>query len=443
MLRPGRRAGLAAGVLVSVAATVLLSGRLLFGLSPAATVTESARVAGAAAFGLALAGDVTASTAIAATYFRGDPHLTTVEPGAGWSAVRTVVPGTTIVASLDPAATVHDVPFVYEDPDEPYLRDLRERYDLTALVTAEDDEYSAMLAVGGWLGRQFDHGADRPAGEDKACDPVSIIERGRAGARFSCEITSLTMVHVASALGWAARLTTASLTGYTWDHGISELWSNQFRKWFVLDTDFNVVYEVDGVPQSAAELMTQGAALRRAGRLRLRRIAEPKASIPDPTAEATLGLYKYVHTDMRNDWCARPLQRGSPAGGDRATWWMAPSSFPRLLTARRRVTDAHQFDWPVDQVTIHATGAAPAPGGAVRLTLALTAYSPRFVAFEYRVDDTEWQTSPDGHVVTTTAPGPHVIEARVRSVAAFPGPTSTVHLTIATASPAPPPQAGP
>lgn len=296
-------------------------------------------------------------------------------------------------------------PFVYEDPQAPYLAALRERFGLDRLVTGAGSEYEAILKLGGWVGSQFDHGTDPVAGGDKVCDPVRLIEEGRAGGRYWCEIAARLMAHSAASVGLPARVVTVSRDGYTWEHAVAEVWSNEFRKWFVVDADFNMVYEHAGVPLSAIELLQRGEALKSAGELQVRRIAPAKPSIPPGDA---LYVYRYVHVDLRTDWCSRTLRRGSPAGGDAATWWYAVDDIDgRLLSGKKRLADPGEWNWTLN-VPVAFTMESQHNGP----TLVIAAFSPYFSHFEIDLGN-GWERAAARLSLPATR------EARVRVVTDF------------------------
>ena len=267
-----------------------------------------------------------------------------------WYELETTIPGFKVI-DITPIRIPHrNANFVYETADAAYLLRFRETYELESVIKDATSQYEAMLKLGNWIGTRFDHGID-PPGSRQACDPVGLIATGERGAKYWCEIAARVTVQAASSLGWPARVITASRDGYTWEHGVAELWSDDFGKWFVMDTDFNVVYESNGVPLSAFELLHKGHLLQDTGKLDIRAIAPPKPSLP---LIDMIPYYRYIHVDLRNDWCSRPLRRGSPAGGDLATWWTARPDIPPLLTAKTRVDDADSFDWTLNTVAISA-----------------------------------------------------------------------------------------
>lgn len=320
-------------------------------------------------------------------------------------------------------------PFVYESANAPYLRELARQYDLTSIASLGTvTEYESMLRVGAWAGTRWDHGTDPLVGSRFACDPVGLIRAGEAGEKYWCEIASRVMVNVATAIGWPARVVTGSRDGYTWEHAVAELWSNDFQKWFVMDTDFNVVYESGGVPLSAFELAHDGPHLRDSGKLVTRRFAPAKPSLP---LIDVIPFYRWVHIDMRNDWCTRPLRPGSPAGGDLATWWTARDDLGPVLTAKVRVDDPNRFNWPVNVVSIYLISARRLGSRSVELSLGLRAYSPAFAEFELSMDGGPWATARPQLSIEAT-PGRHVIKARVRTRAGSVGPVAEAIFDVAT-----------
>lgn len=418
--RRWRSVGLIALALSSV---FVLAAGIYYRLGPFAFLKQAARVAVTPIAALLGSEDVRDAEQAVASYYVGTVDPSGVSPGESWTKIEQRVPGFRLDEKSVLPAPQAGIPFVYQKGSAEYLRKFRETYRLDEVVAGAPDEYEAMLRLGGWLGSQWDHGLDVLPNDSQVCDPVAVIERGRAGAKYWCEVAARTLVHASSALGWEARLITGSSDGYTWEHAVAEIWSNRFDKWFVIDADLNVVYEEGGVPLSAFELHSRGLALRTDGRLKVRRIAPPKPSLPRADV---LPLYSYIHIDMRSDWCTRKLSRGSPVGGDRATWWAAHEPLrSHLLTAKIRVDDEARFDWRLNNVALYAGEPKVSAEGAA-LTVNLFAYSPQFAGFQVRKDDLEWQDLPGHSMLLPLEPGDHSLSVRARLVSGATGPESRV-----------------
>ena len=233
--------------------------------------------------------------------------------------------------------------FVFEDPEAPHLVSLRAHYKLDEIVNGARSEYDAQLKLAAWVGTRFEHGSDPPPGGRRACNPVALIEAGQRGARYWCEVAAYTMIHAAQAMGWPARMITASTDGYTWEHAVAEVWSNEYRKWYVVDADFNIVFEHNGIPMSAWELVYEAPALLAGGRLVTRRFAKLKQGL---YPQDVLRFFAYAHLDYRSDWCSRHLRRASPAGGDMNTRWIARPGKEPPLSAISGPTAREKFEFP-------------------------------------------------------------------------------------------------
>jgi hypothetical protein len=401
----------------------------LFGLGPFTFLVNTARVFAAPVFASIYNDDLKAVKAIIETYRVGDKRLLSFSPLESWKNIEAKLPGFRFLGANEGSEIGLEIPFVYERMDSSNLAEFREKCSLDRIIGGPGDEYDAMLQLGAWLGTRWDHGMDRVPGGAWVCDPARVILAGEIGSRFWCEIAARTAVRAATAVGWTARLLTASRDGYTWEHAVAEFWSNQYGKWFIVDTDFNCVYEFEGVPLSGFELCHRGNELQKGGKLVVRKIAPSKKSLP---MIDLIPYYSYIHIDMRNDWCSRPLERRSPAGGDLATWWTSRPSLRHLLTAKRRVDDPKLFNWTVNWVSIYALDAKRTSEGQVSIEIGLAGYSPTFKAFEVSFDGGEWHKVEQPSYVLNTGTGDHVVSARLLTISGYRGPESKVSFRIAT-----------
>ena len=303
-----------------------------------------------------------------------------------------------------------NVPFVYGSPDQATLTRLRHIIDTEANIDRQSDEFQQMLALFGWVGGLWDHGTDTPPGGFSEFDPLDLLRAAAKGGKFWCEVSAKFTVYAATAMGWPARLVSLSRNGYEWEHAVAEVWSNQFSKWFVVDTDFNFIYERDGVPLSAYELCHQGRQLQHDGVLTIQSIAPPKKSIQQVDL---IPYYSYVHIDLRSDWLSRDLAKGSPAGGDLSTWWTAREDIGRILTIKTQIEDQNRFDWPVNVVNIKPCRIIKSLEPAATIEMHLQAYSPYFIQYEWQLDDGGWQRSLDDCFAVPAVKGRHRLKVRV------------------------------
>ena len=401
----------------------MVAGSFYWHLSPAEFARHSIKLVATQVLDLAYQQDVEEAILLRQKFFHGHQVTALSNPESSWQEVERRIKGFHYLAQSNNPIIDTEIPFVFENMDAPYLVNFRDRYKLQEIVSLAASEYEAMLAVAAWLGTRWDHGVVYLSEEDKY-DPVAILENAEKGTPYWCEIAAIVMVQAATSLGWPARLIAASRDGYSWEHGLAEIWSNQYGKWFVVDADFNIVYQANSEPLSAYELCHCGESFQRNGELEVKRFAPPKASL---SLQNLLPYYEYVHIDLRNDWYSRKLRKGSPAGGDLATWWTARPGFDRLLTAKVRVDNKKKFDWPVNTVSIYAAEVFQnQENGVLAIQVALAGYAPYFRKFQVAMDGAEWESLDSYLLNWEVMVGKHCIKARVETGNQTPGPESSV-----------------
>lgn len=322
-----------------------------------------------------------------------------------------------------------NAPFVYESPNAAYLAVFRTAYNLDGVLAGAADEYQAMLRLARWVGTRWDHGQDPVPGGSAAFAVGDTVRAGENGARFWCEIAAKALVQAAAAMGWPARLLAVSSDGYTYEHAVAELWSNQFGKWIMLDADFNMVLEVRGVPVSAYEICHRGPEWLRSDTIQLRLFGPSKPSLPLPRPEYYIGLFGYIHIDLRNDWHSRRLARGSPAGGDWATWWTAREDLGAVLTAKIRIDDEKMINGPVN-VTAVCLKEVRQVGERYAFKVELSGYSPYFEKFMIQIDNGGWKILEKFDHDFYTDGGAHAVRTRMKTAGGHFGPVSELLFTL-------------
>lgn len=411
-------------ILICLAGLILIGlGSIYWRVNPWNFVQLAIKAGGAQFMGLLCKADLRETRLLNERYFHGRSDKFAMDHMASWRDVELGIPGFRYLADSKNAQIVRGIPFVYEDMNAPYLVRFRTHYGLQYMITGAVDEFSAILAVASWVGTRWDHGISSLP-ESGKYDPAAILDRAEQGSPFWCEISSILMVQAATSLGWPARLVTGSRDGYKWEHALAEVWSNQYGKWFVIDADFNIIYWAEGKPLSAYELCHSGPSLQQSGKLQVKQFAPLKPSLK---LIDLLPYYRYVHIDLRNDWFSRRLKRGSPAGGDMATWWTARSDLGPLLTSKIRVNDQGKFDWAVNTVGIYAEDVRrDSQNGDYQISLTLAGYSPYFKNFQFAQENGKWEDMESSSIHIAVKEGTHCLEARIVTLASVPGPASTV-----------------
>src|SRR5687768_12934058 len=144
----------------------------------------------------------------------------------------------------------------YEDLSSPKFVALREKYRIDTALRGEQDEFQRQLLLRDWIRsiiRISDFEAVYP-GEDY---PELILDEALKGQGYHCGHYMIVQNAVMNAYGYVTRCLGAGpgvKGGPDGHHGINEIWSNKYQKWFLSDAKYNHHFEKDGIPLSALEI---------------------------------------------------------------------------------------------------------------------------------------------------------------------------------------------
>src|SRR5687768_4681530 len=163
-----------------------------------------------------------------------------------------------IVGTLDTLPYVesdYTMRFTFDAHDNPKLKELRERYRLDEVVAPGRDEFEQQVLLLDWVHKRFKK-FGRPTSEARGA--LDILQANDEGHTFFCAHYANVFVSAAASLGWinrplALRRPDHIGSGAT-EHSSTEIWSNQYRKWIMLDPTFAMYAEKGGVPLNGYEL---------------------------------------------------------------------------------------------------------------------------------------------------------------------------------------------
>ncbi len=321
------------------------------------------------------------------------------------------IPGDFDVIRCDLPAFVGDFSQLdYGDPRAPRTVQVREQYRLDEVVAGAATEFEAMCALKRWVRSRWDHGWSLSF--DKVKDALDILELAERGEHFNCGFYSRVFVECARSLGWVARPIGIGVRDCSFPrghnvgnvgHSVPEIWSNQYRKWVLLDPDLNLHYERDGLPLSALEIHDAWLSHEAAAVAVVQE--EPAFVMPHgdhlqlvpklvPTmthfdaAEAALTCRRFVRHSVM-DYYAR-LTIGKWTWLDRRCLPTFISHFAPggtgILTDR-----PEDLYWTVNMVRV---GARASWTDGPKLALTLEHCMPWFDHFEVRVDGQQWEPQP-------------------------------------------------
>ena len=143
------------------------------------------------------------------------------------------------------------LPFYHENASVPQIKELRDRYDFDEYVARGKTELEQMFLLQDWVYTHVAYGG-APEFIDLR-DSFAILDMASRGEEFWCNNLAAVYLQCAVSLGWTARyIFLRSPHGDA--HVTNDIWSNELRKWIMIDATWNLHVERDGVPLSIAEV---------------------------------------------------------------------------------------------------------------------------------------------------------------------------------------------
>jgi len=209
--------------------------------------------------------------------------------------------------------------FRVEQSPHPRLEELRKRFGLDE-IAGDGSDLERAIRLRSWIKSVWAHAQPWRL---PAYDGLLILDRASRGVEsFICMHYSVTLIHCCLSLGIQARLINlhrgiaesypigdeATADPPVDEHVTAEIWSREFEKWVMVDTDFDCSFERVGVPQSAWDL--HNAAM--AGEKQAVEVLKgPGAAAYDSLGAdfytgTMLDYYAHVTVLMRNDFLSDP-----------------------------------------------------------------------------------------------------------------------------------------
>ena len=289
--------------------------------------------------------------------------------------------------------------FVHQKASEPRLEVLRKRYRLEEIVGHCANEFEQFRVLAFWMRGIWRDGWGKQSNLELHTPwdaLVSLELTPQYKASGMCVIYSNTFVQTALALGLTAR-------GVILDHHfVSEVWSNDYRKWVTFDIassydsirpDFHIK---DGVPLSSLETHK----LARAGMKGEVWVqpAGPHSKINglDQKKEKLLGPDEWeprMGIPFRNNyltsWLPGELEHGFIQYHYDGYLWWKDTPIPKYEEYTYQSSHPRDFYWTINQAQIFLY----ATDDPSKLNVVLDTVTPNFESFFVRVDGGEWKAS--------------------------------------------------
>ena len=325
--------------------------------------------------------------------------------------------------------------FKFDAFENPKLNELRERHGLDAVIAPGKDELERQVLLLDWTHRQFKK-FGRPS--TNCHGALGILGAIYEGHTFFCAQYTEVLVSAAASLGWVDRSLAlrrhqgANKVGGSTEHSVTEMWSNQHRKWVMFDPTSNLTLETNGVPLNAWEIRQEwfyrggtnlvfvvGKERKRYREADLPIVLGKFANFGNLTVDADepdkYGFIGYIpNTDLMDagyDYAKMFITKDALCDG---TKWHV-----RTLPANPAV-DPY---FPIGQAALHLEAKA----GALHVTL--KTLTPNFARYELRIDRGGWNVTGE-KFEWDVHPGHNRLEARTVNQFGVKGPVSSAEIEV-------------
>jgi hypothetical protein len=324
------------------------------------------------------------------------------------------------LAARNGRATPSSFNYVWEEPEA--LADLRERFELDAVVAGAATEFEAQLRLMNWsyriplgtLDRYAWRYHDLPQLERDPAGAIRLLGPYEGARRDGhCLYCNLALVAALLSFGYPARWVNIS-TKHTYGHEVTEVWSNDFGKWVHLDaTRDYYLYDIDtGVPLSLTQIaehvgrvVPEPVTWERPIQAQVTRVDPEAAGLGcrqpghghDILVEGGMDLLQmigHLQMPMRNDFASRPQpvpwRISSNWGSSEFVTWHSEHFPPKLEYDR---TTGRLQDW--EPVLNEARVQLIETGSNRQIRVEVETVTPWLETFEASFDGAQWERKPE------------------------------------------------
>ncbi len=149
--------------------------------------------------------------------------------------------------------------FIWEKFDNPKLIELKSLCHLEEIILNSDDEFEQQIALNNWVFNKLPSGGEYKDYSDLSS--FEILKDLEKGMHFRCTQQTQLLIQCSTALGWYVRKlgvdSDHEATEPDMHHGVCDIWSSKFKKWFVLDPMNNLYYVKDEIPLNSLEIRSE------------------------------------------------------------------------------------------------------------------------------------------------------------------------------------------
>jgi hypothetical protein len=292
--------------------------------------------------------------------------------------------------------------FQFENITAPPFAELKRRFPFAESVQGVEGEFERILRLRQWIFNTLKVDNSKP---NPPMDAISILAQGPSGGPFECSHTMIAQNAVMNAMGYVTRCLQPGPGGEensyeaAGNHGVNEIWSNDHRKWFLSDAEYDGHFEKGGVPLSALEIRDEYL---KNGAKDVDLVVGPERKKVKPRLLFSPHTYRFVAYEIAGD---RHTQSGWTSGAlavwedeyfKTHTWfrWATPleqKKAPPHWALRRNffVRAAHRdwIEWTPNVVSVKAD----IQGSTARVQL--RSNTPNFARHEMRSPGGKWENT--------------------------------------------------
>lgn len=308
--------------------------------------------------------------------------------------------------------------FQYEDFSAPQLKALRDRYRLDELTEGAKDEFEKLVILRDWVRRSIKKG--QPKNVDYNFNALDILKRAEAGEGFFCSEYSTVFVQCALSLGITARY-----LGLFKGHVVTEVWSDDYAKWAVMDIDNNLHYERNGFPQDALELHDAWEAKNFAGIKAVKGM--DRHELADADTENLISYYHEFYVRMRNDWFTNRYPHWHHKANSimNAIEWQDKFTRNNILVSRE-TRDRNELYFDLNTTSLFIV---KEKSSKKRLYVILRTFTPNFSGFLVKIDDNTVFEKKDGELIWDLHEGKNRLEVSAINILGVRGAPSQIEIT--------------
>jgi hypothetical protein len=324
------------------------------------------------------------------------------------------------------------LPVRYQPLADPLLEQLASREHLRDVVAGAPRQLDQIQRLRDWVNAQWPDGNPSPYPPWNALTVLDWIRAGKTGG--FCGQYAQVFLQSLAALGFTARYVEIGSRDNPYAHYVTEVWSNEFDKWVVMDPDFNGYFERDGVPLSALEIHDAFVSPALTDVVPVFAEARPGHATPTTWPHGTAELYYYLRYHLNANQLSKPDENPFDRFDDmiafadpRVPSWevsTVASIYPKEQLTRRSVGDARLVSAKLNQVQLILRSAT-----ATRLTIDLRDNVLQRASYQYRLIPTAatagaWQSVLQPTLVVPMPDHGALVEVRGVNIRGVAGPSA-------------------